>query len=132
MSGCWLWTGTLHHDGYGQIRIGGVTERAHRLSYRLHCGEIPDGLGVLHHCDTRCCVNPDHLYVGTAQQNNADIDRRDRRLKGAANAASKLSEKTVREIRASLEQHTVIARRYGVTRQAIAAVRSGKAWGHVR
>lgn len=132
MSGCWLWTGTLHRDGYGQIRIAGITERAHRLSYQLHCGEVPTGLGVLHHCDVRCCVNPAHLYAGTTQENNADRTRRDRLPRGEANASSRLTAEAVRQIRRSSETHTDLAARFGVSRVTVANVRSGKVWGHVQ
>ena len=72
MSGCWLWMGT-GTKGYGLAYNGTrIPERAHRLSYRLFVGAIPRGLSVLHRCDVRCCVNPDHLFIGTIGDNNRD------------------------------------------------------------
>lgn len=76
--GCWEWTGSTHKFGYGEFRSGYTFYRAHRYSYELHHGEIEEGLGINHKCDNPKCVNPDHLYAGTQQQNNADKLARDR------------------------------------------------------
>ncbi len=77
---CWIWTKTTTPSGYGQFRIGSDSRQimAHRASWILHRGQIPDGLRVLHHCDTPPCVNPDHLYVGTQKDNEVDRSRRGR------------------------------------------------------
>lgn len=73
-SGCWLWEGPLlHKAGYGYIYVAGTRIQTHRLSYLAAHGEIPDGLFVLHKCDQSTCINPDHLYVGTAKQNIHDV-----------------------------------------------------------
>jgi hypothetical protein len=72
--GCWLWTDALDRDGYGHI--SGV--RAHRQSWKLFRGEIPRGVYVLHECDVPSCVNPDHLFLGTQQDNLLDMARKDR------------------------------------------------------
>lgn len=77
-SGCWIWTGTESRYGYGQLRLNGTWTLAHRKSFELHKGEIPAGLSVLHHCDNRLCVNPDHLYAGTAMNNVQDMLKRGR------------------------------------------------------
>lgn len=70
-SGCWLWLGTTS-NGYGRIDHGGKTLRAHRASYEEFVGPIPKGFCVLHRCDTPCCVNPEHLFLGTQQDNMSD------------------------------------------------------------
>lgn len=85
--GCWLWTGAKNSRGYGQTASGlkGKSKLAHRASYEHFYGPIPDGLYVLHRCDVPHCVNPQHLFVGTAADNMQDAVRKGRALVGALN-----------------------------------------------
>ena len=71
-TGCWLWTGSHNKTGYGYLHAYGGLVLAHRFSYMLHKGPIPDGLFVCHACDVRDCVNPDHLWLGTQTDNMHD------------------------------------------------------------
>lgn len=132
MSGCWLWTGALASNGYGNYRIG-RTQRAHRVSWALHNGPITDGLHVLHHCDNRACVNPAHLYLGRDADNNADMMKRDRhhKLRGSQQAAAKLNEDDVLTIKRALAGGVgaaSLARRYGVTTTAVCHIKNGVTW----
>lgn len=68
-SGCWTWTGSKYRNGYGWLKVFGKVVSAHRYSYELHKGPIPDGLHILHSCDVKDCVNPDHLRPGTHAEN---------------------------------------------------------------
>jgi hypothetical protein len=76
--GCWEWAASLNDAGYGQMSVNGVPDRAHRISWHIHRGEIPDGLFVLHKCDNRRCVKPDHLFLGTHADNMRDMSRKGR------------------------------------------------------
>lgn len=81
-TGCWLWIGAIEKWGYGKITIHEngkrFQEKVHRTSYRIFKGTIPHGLFVLHKCDVRCCVNPDHLFLGTLRDNSQDMIRKGR------------------------------------------------------
>lgn len=89
---CWLWTGRTIRDGYGSIRNKGKRLLAHRVSWEIHHGEIPNGLFVLHKCDNPPRVNPDHLFLGTKRDNNIDMSIKER-------ATIKLTNAQVREAR---------------------------------
>lgn len=88
-SGCWLWIASVNNDGYGFFGMGGRTMSAHRASWILHRGAIPKGKYVLHKCDVRQCVNPDHLYLGTQFDN-----MRDASIRGGLSRASYCGKKT--------------------------------------
>lgn len=124
-SGCWLWTAAINANGYGVGWAGKGTILAHRASWQLHKGSIPSDLRVLHKCDVRCCVNPDHLFLGTPQDNTDDMMRK-RRSKTA-----RLTERDVYEIRSSREASPVLAARYGVSPSAIRHTKTFRHWKHI-
>lgn len=119
-TGCWLWDHHTSDKGYGQLRerSSGRTIKAHRYFYELHRGPIPDGLHLDHLCRNPRCVNPDHLEPVT----NGENQRRGIR--------TKLTPDDVVAIRASSEQSSVLAARYGVTHRYINDLRAGRkhAW----
>lgn len=129
-SGCWLWTGELSCKGYGIMKISGKQCRAHRVSWGLHRGDIPDGQYVLHRCDTPACVNPDHLFLGTVADNNADMTTKGRQARqpGEANGRAKLTLAQVSDIVKDRRLLREIAKDYGVHSTTISMIRLGKRW----
>lgn len=81
---CWIWTAAFLHNGYGAFRLAGKQRRAHVVSYEWHIGPT-DGLSVLHHCDIRPCVRPDHLFRGTQKANIEDAISKGRMASGERN-----------------------------------------------
>jgi hypothetical protein len=132
-SKCWNWTAAKDKDGYGQIRIDGKSERAHRVSYELFYGTDPAHLCVLHNCDNPACINPDHLFLGTHSDNMADRGAKGRQARpnGTTNGRSKLTEAEVLDIRASTDTGSSLATKYNVTRQLISLIKLRKTWKHI-
>ena len=133
MSGCWLWTGSVVGSGYGSFsrgRRGEGNATAHRVSYELRHGPIPQGLYVLHKCDVKTCVNPDHLYLGTAQNNSSDMVARGRCIApvGERNGNTKLTGNDVRRIRLDARPETQIAVDYGLSRSAVGKIKRRERW----
>lgn len=138
---CWGWAGKIERNGYGRIQQGGKGSPmlgAHRVSYELHYGPIPDGMVVRHKCDNPGCVNPNHLEIGTSKQNTADMYRRGRQgnskppvHSGEAHHKSRLTEDLVRQIRASDRTARSWAQELGVSPSSIERVKLRKTWRHV-
>ena len=140
--GCWNWTGSKGSTGYGQISDRGKNINAHRFSWELHHGPIEDGQWVLHKCDNRACVNPDHLFLGTLQDNYRDMVQKGRHpstanpgIRGGENAPNHLlTAEQARQIRlrANLgEPHLKLAREFNVDRSVISKIKHRKAWKHI-
>ncbi len=137
--GCWLWTAARGGGGYGQLGVGRMGEnrfvRAHRLSYEIHVGAIPDGMCVLHHCDNPQCVRPDHLFLGTPRDNSEDMIRKGRHSYGEKRPLSVLTADQVREMRCLFAAGGVtkmaLARRFKINHATVRAILARKAWKHV-
>ena len=129
--GCTLWSGGCNSNGYGQIGFKSKVLLAHRVSWELYRGEIPDGKCVLHRCDNPLCVNPDHLFIGTQLDNMLDRTEKSRAAKGEQHGRSKLTAIEILLIRADNRLHREIATAYGVNRQSISAIKSRKKWRHL-
>lgn len=160
---CWLWHGASIR-GYGQFWVAPRLRLAHRVSWALANGALPEDKDhcVLHRCDTRACVNPKHLFVGTYADNMADAMAKGRNArgarsgaslhperyprgdahwsrrhpekcpKGAAHSSAKLTDSNVAAILMSSGMQKDIAKRFGVSSATISAIRHGKRWQHVR
>ena len=95
---CWLWLASLNNKGYGAFQGENKTWQAHRFSYQLHFGDIPEGLCVCHHCDNPQCVNPNHLFLGTYSDNNFDCVSKGRHTSGGGSGRPSILTKEQKEI----------------------------------
>ena len=152
---CWVWRGNIDPThGYGYLWAAGDRHYVHRLSYTLAHGAIPPGLYVLHHCDNRRCGRPDHLFVGTFDDNMRDMREKGRSVgagnlrfarqheekrvanlpRGSAHHRAKVTAEEVRVIRARLacgEQPAAIARDYPISNSMVSRIKRGRAWTHL-
>lgn len=142
ITGCWEWNGSKSEKGYGRTIVGSRKDRSrktistHRLSYILNFGEIPEGMEVCHKCDNPCCVNPDHLFVGTHRDNMDDRERKGRNKpqKGEKNGRAKLTEVDIMAIKEKRKigvPYYKIAEEYGVHKRTVMDAVSGKNWAYV-
>ena len=138
---CWIWTGPVSNSGYGVVMFQRKNYLVHRLSYELHFGPIPDDMWVLHRCDNPICVRPDHLFLGTPQDNTSDMIAKNRRIsptpnpkRGQEHPMAKLTGIQVDKIRSLYAtgqyKQANLARRYGVTRTTICDILHGRIWKH--
>lgn len=136
--GCWEWTGAIcPTTGYGDFSAGGAGSNvgAHRASYELNIGPIPPGLFVLHRCDNRRCVRPDHLFLGTQRDNVRDMIAKGRaakqQLKGEKHPSAKLTEADVLAIRSSTEDRRTLAEKYGISPATVSDIWRRFTWSHL-
>jgi hypothetical protein len=151
---CWIWTGSRDRKGYGQIRINGRTQKAHRAAWTLTHGEILNSLHCLHRCDRPECVRPDHLFLGTNAENVADKVAKGRQSRvrifgdangarkyperqsrpGLANGRTRLTEADVIAIRracATGESHRSVASRYRIKKSTVGNIHRRECWARV-
>lgn len=147
---CWRWLASYASTGYGQIQMSSyginisegkdtlskrsVTERCHRVSWFLIKGTIPMGMCVCHRCDNKWCVNPNHLFLATQQENLIDKFKKGRTTLGRQPNAKLTKEIVVeikRMVRENLSTKAALARKYGVSRSAIKLAVQGKNWRDV-
>ena len=132
-SGCIEWQGTRNQQGYGKVQRNRKAIHAHRYAYERAHGPIPEGLVVRHKCDNPPCVNPDHLEVGTALDNARDAVNRGRTARGEKSGSAILTEGDVlyiRKVKGEITQ-VEIARMYGVSRETVSAIHTGRTWSHL-
>lgn len=136
---CWLWAGDTSPDGYGKFSLFRDEKwhslRSHRYVYEITYGTIPVDLLVLHECDNPICVRPDHLFLGTQQDNIADKVTKRRQARGEKMATAKLTASQVQMIRSGARMGltlTEIAKVYRVSIETISAICRYRTWKHVR
>ena len=146
---CWVWTGACNRVGYGHLFWGGEWWLAHRLSWFLTKGQIPKGMLVCHRCDNPCCVNPDHLFLGTQSDNLRDSVKKGRWNNGdrhwtrrhpekvtcgSSHWNAKLTDSSAREIlQMAMSGHSqrALAKRFGVSPRTIQDLLRGATWKHI-
>lgn len=131
-SGCWIWMSTLNTGGYGKTGLGrGSHLSAHRVSYEQKFGPIPKDKFALHTCDIKCCVNPDHIFLGTQKENMEDKVRKNRQAKGENHGRHKLTEVQAIEIKSSAKRPIDLAKEFNCSITTIRQIRSGLYWKHL-
>jgi hypothetical protein len=131
---CWVWMGHRDRFGYGRLNWSDFdTAIAHRVSYQLHHGPIANGLEVRHRCDNPACCNPDHLELGTPDQNTQDKIIRGRQMgpRGERAPSAKLTAEQAREIFVDPRRYREIAKSFGVSRAAVSAIKTKRNWRHL-
>src|SRR3990172_6075185 len=137
MSGCWLWTGnyfSMQRMGYGCFTMRParmMSERAHRLAWKLHNGPISQEQHVLHRCDNPVCVNPWHLFLGDQTANMEDRHRKGRHNYGETHGKVKLTENQVRAIHADTRLYSEIAADHSITFITVCDIKTGRSWCHL-
>lgn len=142
MSGCWLWTGApgdgSRNGQYGRFRMSGRQCKAHRAAWLLLRGQIPNGKHVLHRCDNPACVNPDHLFLGSNEENVADRVAKGRTgwkaRQGESHPMRKLTEDDIRSIRlrsSNGESCRSIAADFGIHYATVSEIKNLRKWRHV-
>jgi hypothetical protein len=143
-SGCWIWTGCVvdrsraENRRYGHWRCASLKEKtAHRAAYRIFKGELSRRCVVMHICDNPLCCNPDHLKIGTAEENNIDRDKKGRQvsLSGNNHSNAKINEETARLIKARLaelvhvrDRAAIVAKELGIKKNIVHNIKRGQTW----
>jgi hypothetical protein len=149
---CWIWNGTIEKNGYGNVSISGIDYKAHRVAFVSANKKQPGLLMVCHSCDNRRCVNPNHLFLGTAEDNMIDMVKKGRacdgtwlinhlkknphkRPRGSSNKNSKLTESVVLIIRkegvANCESYSHLSKKYSISESTVRRVIKRQIWKHI-
>lgn len=133
---CWRWTACTNQNGYGRINVNRKMLLAHRVSYELYYGPIPKGKLVCHHCDVPSCVRPDHLFIGTQQDNMNDMlaKKRDTTVKGEKHGRSKITKNDVLAIRALYKNgigYKELSQQFDTGYANVCSIVTRRSWKHL-
>lgn len=128
---CVMFPGCKSHRGYGLLRHNGKLKHAHRVSYEIFNGNIPEGAYVCHKCDNRACVNPDHLFIGSHAENMEDMIYKGRQLKGQQVHTCKLTPEQVIDIKKDVRSQRKIAAHFGISKSAVGKIKRQETWIHL-
>ena len=138
-TGCWLFVGARNEKGYGLVGLGSRKDKVgktHRVVYKHHKGEIPEHLFVCHKCDVPNCCNPDHLFLGTLHENNADMFRKGRNAhlpiwNGETNVNAKLTKEKVLYLRNTDKTVVELSKEWGLSITTLYRAKNKTTWRHV-
>lgn len=131
-TGCWEWTAWVNNWGYGFFYGSRKSRLAHRASYELFCGEIPDKMHVLHKCDNPKCVRPSHLFLGTELDNKRDMVEKKRQAYGERNGKSKVNQEIIKTIRERRDlKLREVSEMFGISIMQASRIRRGLQWRHI-
>lgn len=133
-TGCWIWIGAYDNTGYGRYKMGNTTEAAHRVLFRLYKDKIQKGFLICHSCDNRFCVNPDHLFAGTHQDNADDMINKKRHIYGEKKWCAKFKESDIINVRNLYDSGITqmeIALKYNCSQSHISEITTRKQWKHL-
>jgi hypothetical protein len=127
-SRCWIWQ-RANANGYGVVCLGHRSLRAHRVAYRVFVGRFDEEMQINHHCDERACLNPDHLYVGTQQDNMDDMITRER----TKPSADLTNIQVVEALEMLNEGHSqvFVAKHFDVSQMVINSIAKSRTWRHI-
>jgi hypothetical protein len=130
-NGCWEWQGALSKQWqYGMFRVNAArpTVKAHRVSWEINVGQIPEGVNVLHKCDNPKCVRPDHLFLGTIGDNNQDMTLKERHGRMLFTHEQVRQIRELKKARGRSLSHQMIADQFGVSKSTITHMLTGRNW----
>lgn len=131
-AGCWIWVGADNGRGYGKVYVGGGKYvQAHRAFYEVFKGETPGKLFVCHSCDNRSCVNPNHLFLGTHDDNMRDCFLKGRKARGERLRNSKLTESDVHRVLNATGSFSQISALTGIPKATVRRIKKHIFWRHV-
>jgi predicted XRE-type DNA-binding protein len=127
-TGCWLWLRAANTQEYGNLHLDGSYALAHRALYELTFGQIPEGMVVMHKCDTPCCVNPDHLMVSTQKENQRDMAKKGRSMRGRECPTAKITAEQASWIKTTDLPQKQMAEMLGISKQSVCDIKHGRTW----
>jgi HNH endonuclease len=130
-TGCWIWLRSLNNSGYAIVNESRKIIPMHRWSYERFKGKIPENMCVCHSCDIRSCVNPNHLWLGSWQDNINDKVNKNRQAKGEKAPKAKLTSEMVLEIYKSKAPIKLLMKKYNMSKRSIVGIRHKESWKHI-